>query len=169
MHAPELTVAISVVYLLSDVNYLCSRPPITSVDSIAEEDEDDASAASASTASASTAMQPPHSPTSHPGYTWRIDLAGTEQFWAGWFTGLTAEFLSVPAAKLLVLAGVDRLDREMTVGQMQGKFQMQVLPQAGHAVHEDLPDKVADVLATFLVRNKFAQPLEDFHQTFPAC
>ena len=73
------------------------------------------------------------------------------------------------SAKLLVLAGVDRLDRELTVGQMQGAFQMQVLPQAGHAVHEDLPEKVADILSTFLVRNKFAQPIGDFVQTFPAC
>lgn len=24
-----------------------------------------------------------------------------------------------------------------------GKFQMQVLPQCGHAVHEDVPDKVS--------------------------
>ena len=52
---------------------------------------------------------------------------------------------------------------------MQGKFQMQILPQAGHAVHEDVPDKVADVLATFLVRNKFAEALDGFQRTFPAC
>ena len=40
---------------------------------------------------------------------------------------------------------------------MQGKFQMQVLPQAGHAVHEDVSDRMAEVLATFLTRNKFAK------------
>lgn len=44
-------------------------------------------------------------------------------------------FLSVNVPKLLLLAGVDRLDKELMVGQMQGKFQMQVLPQCGHAVH----------------------------------
>ena len=38
-----------------------------------------------------------------------------------------------------VYVGVDRLDRDLTIGQMQGKFQMQVLPQCGHAVHEDQP------------------------------
>ncbi len=101
--------------------------------------------------------------------TWRIDLAASEPHWRGWFEGLSQKFLSVPAAKLLLLAGVDRLDRDLTVGQMQGKFQMQVLPQAGHAVHEDVPDKVADVLATFLVRNKFAESMDDFQRTFPAC
>ena len=70
---------------------------------------------------------------------------------------------------MLILAGIDRLDRDWTVGQMQGKFQMQVLPQAGHAVHEDVPDRMAEVLATFLVRNKFAEAKDEFTPTFPAC
>lgn len=70
-------------------------------------------------------------------YTWRIDLTRTEQFWRGWFEGLSSKFLSVPCAKLLLLAGVDRLDRDLTVGQMQGKFQMQVLPQ----VNRDDPEE----------------------------
>lgn len=39
-------------------------------------------------------------------------------------------------------AGVDRLDKELAVGQMQGKFQMQIVGHVGHAVHEDAPDKV---------------------------
>uniref|UniRef100_A0A3Q0RN12 Protein phosphatase methylesterase 1 n=1 Tax=Amphilophus citrinellus TaxID=61819 RepID=A0A3Q0RN12_AMPCI len=38
--------------------------------------------------------------------------------------------------------GIDRLDRDLTIGQMQGKFTMQVLPPCGHAVQEDKPDKV---------------------------
>nr|XP_054929363.1 protein phosphatase methylesterase 1-like [Dermacentor andersoni] len=66
-------------------------------------------------------------------------------------------------------SGVDRLDKDLTIGQMQGKFQMQVLPQCGHAVHEDVPGKVAEAVATFLVRNKFAEPTANFQQTFPAC
>lgn len=53
-------------------------------------------------------------------YVWRIDLAKTEQHWFGWFKGLSTAFLNVPAPKMLLLAGVDRLDRELTVGQMQG-------------------------------------------------
>lgn len=53
-------------------------------------------------------------------YTWRIDLAKTERHWAGWFNGLSVAFLNVPAPKMLLLAGVDRLDRDLTVGQMQG-------------------------------------------------
>lgn len=106
--------------------------------------------------------------TSHE-YTWRIDLSKTEPFWKGWFQGLSQRFLSCEVPKMLLLAGVDRLDKDLTIGQMQGKFWMQVLPQCGHAVHEDVPDKVADSLATYMVRNKVAQPTANFKQVFPAC
>ena len=53
-------------------------------------------------------------------YKWRINLAKTEKHWVGWFKGLSAAFLSIPVPKMLLLAGVDRLDKELTVGQMQG-------------------------------------------------
>ncbi|KAB0392104.1 hypothetical protein E2I00_001205, partial [Balaenoptera physalus] len=39
---------------------------------------------------------------------------------------------------------------------------MQVLPQCGHAVHEDAPDKVAEAVATFLIRHRFAEPIGGF-------
>ncbi|XP_041359304.1 protein phosphatase methylesterase 1-like [Gigantopelta aegis] len=110
-----------------------------------------------------SAPQGPHS------YTWRIDLAETEQFWKGWFQGLSQKFLSCSVPKMLILAGMDRLDKDLTIGQMQGKFQLQVLPQSGHVVHEDCPDKVADVLATYLVRHKMAEPTTDFERTVPYC
>ncbi|KAG8227533.1 hypothetical protein J437_LFUL008405 [Ladona fulva] len=102
---------------------------------------------------------------SNSGYAWRIDLAKTESFWPGWFKGLSSAFLILPMPKLLLLAGIDRLDKALTVGQMQGKFQMQVLPKCGHAVHEDVPDKVSDVVATFLVRHKFATPTANFNRS----
>lgn len=76
----------------------------------------------------SSSMPPPVSSTA-PGnrkYVWRIDLAKTEQHWFGWFKGLSTAFLNVPVPKMLLLAGVDRLDRELTVGQMQGIY---VLPK----------------------------------------
>merc|ERR1712241_123546 len=99
---------------------------------------------------------PPETFTGSAQLRWRIDMARTEPYWEGWFKGLSNRFLGVPAAKMLLLAGVDRLDRELTVGQMQG------LPQVGHTVHEDSPDRVAEVLATFLVRNKLASATEAF-------
>lgn len=69
-------------------------------------------------------------------YTWRIDLARSEKFWTGWFENLSDKFLDVPIPKLLILAGIDNLDKKLTVGQMQGKFQLSVLARSGHAVHE---------------------------------
>ena len=62
-----------------------------------------------------------------------------EPYWQGWFEGISSKFTSAPVAKLLLLAGVDRLDKELTIAQMQGKFQMQVFAGAGHSIHEDAP------------------------------
>ncbi|VDP65684.1 unnamed protein product [Echinostoma caproni] len=95
--------------------------------------------------------------TNKPQYTWRIDLMRTQQFWHEWFAGLSSLFLSIPEPKLLLLAGVDRLDKELTIGQMQGKFQVRVFPKSGHAVQEDAPELVAECLARFLVRNRFTE------------
>lgn len=107
-------------------------------------------------------------------YEFRVDLSSTEKYWRGWFEGLSQQFLDSPSpAKMLLLAGIDTLDRELTIGQMQGKFQMQVLPECGHAVHEDVPDKVAEVVATFLVRNRLtiAKQGSEFvlRSSFPGC
>ncbi|XP_054609742.1 protein phosphatase methylesterase 1-like isoform X1 [Dunckerocampus dactyliophorus] len=90
-------------------------------------------------------------------YKWRIDLSKSEKYWDGWFRGTSNLFLACNLPKLLLLAGIDRLDRDLTIGQMQGKFMMQVLPPCGHAVQEDKPDKVADAVAAFLLRHKFAE------------
>ena len=54
---------------------------------------------------------------------------------------------------MLLLAGTDRLDKELMIGQMQGKFQLQVLPDAGHFVHEDQAEKSAMIIADFYRRN----------------
>ncbi|XP_050545243.1 protein phosphatase methylesterase 1 isoform X2 [Daktulosphaira vitifoliae] len=102
-------------------------------------------------------------------YTWRIDLCKTEKHWSGWFQGLSKKFLTIHAQKLLLLANIDRMDKDLTVGQMQGKFEMQVLTRVGHAVQEDDPDKVASILANFLVRNKFTTPKADFVRILPGC
>lgn len=53
-------------------------------------------------------------------WTWRTDLAATQPFWEGWFTGLSKKFLEAKGGKLLLLAGTDRLDKELMIGQMQG-------------------------------------------------
>ncbi|KAK9270214.1 hypothetical protein L1049_025790 [Liquidambar formosana] len=44
-------------------------------------------------------------------YIYRARLEETEQYWRGWYEGLSEKFLSCPVPKLLLLAGTDRLDR----------------------------------------------------------
>ena len=53
-------------------------------------------------------------------YVWRVNLKETECYWQGWFSGLSKLFLTLSVPKMLILAGVDRLDKELTIGQMQG-------------------------------------------------
>jgi len=65
-------------------------------------------------------------------------------------------FLRARCAKLLVLAGTDRLDDVLTVAQMQGKFQTVLFPNAGHAVHEDEPERCAEAVLGFAAR--YASP-----------
>ena len=48
---------------------------------------------------------------------------------------------------MLVLAGTDRLDRELMIGQMQGKYQLVVVPDVGHFVHEDAPERTAGAVS----------------------
>ena len=49
-------------------------------------------------------------------------MAATQPFWEDWFVGLSKKFLEARGGKLLLLAGTDRLDTELTIGQMQGEF-----------------------------------------------
>ncbi|RKO86130.1 Alpha/Beta hydrolase protein, partial [Blyttiomyces helicus] len=54
-------------------------------------------------------------------YEWITDLSASEQHWEGWFKNLSSKFLTMRCARLLILAGTDRLDTALTIGQMQGK------------------------------------------------
>lgn len=44
-------------------------------------------------------------------FTYIAQLEKTEQYWRGWYEGLSEKYLSAPVPKLLLLAGTDRLDR----------------------------------------------------------
>ncbi|EAL88020.1 carboxyl methyl esterase activity protein [Aspergillus fumigatus] len=86
-------------------------------------------------------------------WVWRTNLSATKPFWEDWFIGLSRKFLEARGGKLLLLAGTDRLDKELMIGQMQGKYQLQVLPEAGHFIQEDMPAKTAQILVDFYKRN----------------
>jgi protein phosphatase methylesterase 1 len=58
--------------------------------------------------------------TRKPKWTWHTDLSATKPFWENWFVGLSKKFLEARGGKLLLLAGTDRLDKELIIGQMQG-------------------------------------------------
>tara|TARA_B110000305_G_C19097968_1_gene473928 strand:- start:81 stop:620 length:540 start_codon:yes stop_codon:yes gene_type:complete len=76
-------------------------------------------------------------------YYWRTDLLASKQYWTEWFTGLTETFLNIKLPKQLLLAGNDRMDKELTIAHMQGKFKMVVVDNVGHVIQEDRPDAVA--------------------------
>jgi protein phosphatase methylesterase 1 len=55
-------------------------------------------------------------------YSWRTDLKVTAPFWDEWFTGMSKKFVGSRGAKMLLLAGTDRLDKELMIAQMQGEL-----------------------------------------------
>lgn len=88
-------------------------------------------------------------------FIWRTDLAATLPLWPGWFEDLDAKFIACPASKMLVLAGTDRLDKELTIAQMQGKFQFEVMGGGvGHYLMEDAPEVLAAKLTRLVDRNE---------------
>uniref|UniRef100_A0A0N4Z255 Protein phosphatase methylesterase 1 n=1 Tax=Parastrongyloides trichosuri TaxID=131310 RepID=A0A0N4Z255_PARTI len=94
-------------------------------------------------------------------YVWKVNLYKSEKYWQEWFKGISKEFISVGGAKILILAGTDRLDKELTIAQMAGKFQMEVVKKTGHVVHEDNPDDVAIIFIRMMKRYKMAKIYEE--------
>jgi protein phosphatase methylesterase 1 len=93
-------------------------------------------------------------------YTWRTDLLKTRPFWDEWFRGMDKKFLETSCGpKLVLVTDPSNLDKEMTIAQMQGKFQIQMLPQSGHAVHEDQPVQIATKITDYLKRFRIAEPV----------
>lgn len=63
-------------------------------------------------------LQPLPSPSTR--VTWQTDLLASQPFWESWYTGLSGKFVAVRSARMLVLAGTDRIDKELMIAQMQG-------------------------------------------------
>ena len=55
---------------------------------------------------------------------------------------MSDRFLQSPAVKMLILAGRERMDTPLTIGHMQGKFQLELQNGMGHYIHEDAPQEV---------------------------
>ncbi|KAK6204429.1 carboxyl methyl esterase [Scheffersomyces amazonensis] len=88
---------------------------------------------------------------------WKTDLSLTQPAWDTWFTGLSQSFLTFKGPKLLLLSAHETLDKNLIIGQMQGKYQLVVFNNnhnSGHFIHEDLPHQVAVCLLDFVKRNE---------------
>jgi protein phosphatase methylesterase 1 len=80
---------------------------------------------------------------SQSGYVWRTDLKQTQRYWEGWFTNMTKQFLGVHCIKELIVANSDRIDREMMIAQMQGRYKHSIFHDVGHVLQEDNPPRLA--------------------------
>lgn len=94
-------------------------------------------------------------------YEWKTNLMASKQFWTEWFIGLTKAFLSCKIPKILMLAGIERMDKDLTISQMQGKFQLSVVPDVGHIIQEDDPVKTMKIIEDFVKIFKIGPKISD--------
>ena len=87
-------------------------------------------------------------------------MVSTGDAWRGGVEGTNARLLAAPCPKMLLLPDADRLDRELIVAQMQGKYALRLVAGVGHVMHEDAPDKVAEAILQFLSRARLTADLE---------
>lgn len=88
---------------------------------------------------------------------WKTNLATTQPYWSSWFEGLSSNFLNFSGAKMLILSTHEALDKQLIIGQMQGKYKFVVFGDhliSGHFVHEDMPRQIAMTLLDFVKRNE---------------
>ena len=85
----------------------------------------------------------------------------SKHFWNEWFLGLTSAFLSCNFPKLLLLPGIERLDKDLTIAQMQGKFKLTVVRNVGHIMHEDNPEEINKAIEDFVVGFRIKEKVGD--------
>lgn len=93
---------------------------------------------------------------------WRCDFLAMQDSWDTWFEGLSNKFLecsngaSGKIPKLLTLSSNELLDKELLLGQMQGKYQLVIFnnnkSDSGHFLQEDIPSKLAITIVDFIER-----------------
>ncbi|KAI9622997.1 hypothetical protein KEM48_009612 [Puccinia striiformis f. sp. tritici PST-130] len=86
-------------------------------------------------------------------FEWVTDLRSSQPYWEGWYRGLSQKFLCQKTARLLVLAGTDRLDKELMIGQMQGKYQLVVLANVVIVYTKMTQSNLLKLLINFADRN----------------
>ena len=88
---------------------------------------------------------------------WKNDLLQSEKFWLDWFKGLSSTFLASKFSKICFIAARERLDKELEIANMQGKFRLVSFPNVGHCMLED--DPVSAAKYCHMVLDRFRCPL----------
>ena len=83
-------------------------------------------------------------------YAFKTNLMESKPYWSEWFLGLTNAFLSCIIPKMLMLAGIERMDKDLTIAQMQGKYKLSIMRNVGHVMHEDKPDEAMKFIKEFV-------------------
>ena len=90
-------------------------------------------------------------------FKWKNELIKSEVFWLGWFKGLSSTFLASKFPKICFIAARERLDKELEIANMQGKFRLISFPNVGHCMMED--DPVSTAKNCYMVLDRFRCPL----------
>ena len=83
-------------------------------------------------------------------FVFKTNLLDSKPFWNEWFIGLTKAFLSCNIPKMLMLAGIERMDKDLTIAQMQGKYKLSIMRNVGHVMHEDKPEEAMKFIKEFV-------------------
>ncbi len=94
-------------------------------------------------------------------FEWKNNLLTSQPFWLEWFKGLSSTFLSSKFAKVCFIAARERLDKELEIANMQGKFKLVTFPNVGHCMMEDDPVAMARNCHMVLDRFRCALCMDD--------
>lgn len=94
-------------------------------------------------------------------FVWRNNLLKSQKYWHDWFKGLSSDFLCSKFPKVCFIAARERLDKELEIANMQGKFKLVSFPNVGHCMMEDDPVNTAFNLHQVLDRFKCALTTDD--------
>lgn len=98
--------------------------------------------------------------------TWKCKFDSLSEFWSTWFPGFSKKFIESTkgaVSKLLILSTNETLDKDLMIGQMQGKYQLIVLNNSsgtGHFVHEDVPKKSMLSVLNFIRRIELSKKMQ---------
>ena len=63
---------------------------------------------------------------------------------------LDLAFLNCYIPKMLMLAGIEWMDKDLTIEQMRGKYKLSIMRNVGHIIHENKPDEAINLLRILL-------------------